>query len=220
VAEETVQIETPKGPVTGLWVNGPASRAVVCVAHGAGGDMRTRLLDGFCASLNAAAYATLRFNFPYSEAARKSPDRPDVLVATWRAVVAAAHQKAPELQVYAAGKSMGGRIASMAAAEGMKVNGLVFIGYPLHPPGRPEKIRDAHLGDVHAPMLFLQGTEDPFAQWDLLEGVIKRLGAWAQLHKVEGGDHSFRVKGARRPDEETGRLLGSVAARFVQGAQI
>jgi predicted alpha/beta-hydrolase family hydrolase len=220
VAEETIQIETPKGEVTGVWVNGPASRAVVCVAHGAGGNMHTKLLDGFSASLNSAAYATLRFNFPYSEQGRKSPDRPEALIATWRAVVDTAHQKAPELQVYAAGKSMGGRIASMAAAEGMPVNGLVFIGYPLHPPGHPEKIRDEHLGRVHAPMLFLQGTEDPFAKWDLLEGVIKGLGPWAQLHKVEGGDHSLRVRGARRPDEETGRLLGSVAARFVQGAQI
>jgi predicted alpha/beta-hydrolase family hydrolase len=220
VGEERIQIETPKGPVTGLWAEVPTARAVVCVAHGAGGDMHNALLDGFCASLNSATYDTLRFNFPYSEQGRKSPDRPDVLTATWRAVVQEARARAPELQVFAAGKSMGGRMASMAASEGMRVDGLVFIGYPLHPPGHPEKIRDAHLSDVHAPMLFLQGTDDAFAQWDLLEGVVKRLGHWAQLHRVEGGDHSFRVKGARRPDEETGRLLGSVAARFVQGAEI
>jgi predicted alpha/beta-hydrolase family hydrolase len=220
VGEERIQIETPKGPVTGLWVEVPAARAVVCVAHGAGGDMHTALLDGFCASLNSAAYDTMRFNFPYSEQGRKSPDKADVLEATWRAVVDAAQARSPDRQVFAAGKSMGGRMASMAAADGMKVNGLVFIGYPLHPPGHPEKIRDAHLADVHAPMLFLQGTDDAFARLDLIEGVVKRLGRWAQLHKVEGGDHSFRVKGARRPDEETGRLLGSVAARFVQGAQI
>jgi predicted alpha/beta-hydrolase family hydrolase len=220
LGEERIEIETPKGPVTGLWVERPAARAVVCVAHGAGGNMHTALLDGYCASLNSAAYDTLRFNFPYSEQGRKSPDRPDVLIATWRAVVNVAHARATDRQVYASGKSMGGRIASMAAAEGMPVSGLVLIGYPLHPPGHPEKIRDAHLDDVHAPMLFLQGTEDPFARWDLLEGVVKRLGNWAQLYKVEGGDHSFRVKGARRPGEETGRLLGSVAARFVQGAQI
>ena len=150
----------------------------------------------------------------------KSPDRPEVLMATWQAVVDEAHRRAPELQVYAAGKSMGGRIASMAAAEGLKVNGLVFIGYPLHPPGAPEKIRDEHLYRVRVPMLFLQGAEDAFARWDLLEEVLRKLGTWAQLHKVEGGDHSFRVKGARKPDDETGRLLGSVAARFVQGAQI
>jgi predicted alpha/beta-hydrolase family hydrolase len=192
----------------------------VCVAHGAGGDMHNALLEGFAASLNSAAYTTLRFNFPYSEQGRKSPDRPDVLIETWGAVVDEAHRRAPELQVYAAGKSMGGRIASMAAADGLKVNGLVFIGYPLHPPGKPEKIRDEHLYRVRVPMLFLQGTDDAFARWDVLEGVLKKLGRWAQVHKVEGGDHSFRVKGARKPDEETGRLLGSVAARFVQGAQI
>ncbi|HEY7280070.1 MAG TPA: alpha/beta fold hydrolase [Actinomycetota bacterium] len=220
MGEERFQIETPKGPVTGLWVEVPAARAVICVAHGAGGNLHTRLLDGFCAALNSAAYDTLRFNFPYSEQGRKSPDRPDVLIATWRAAVDEAHARASDRQVFAAGKSMGGRIASMAAAEGMPVSGLVFIGYPLHPPGNPEKIRDAHLADVHVPMLFLQGTDDAFARWDLLEATVKRLGRWAQLHRVEGGDHSFRVKGDRRPDEETGRLLGSVAARFVQGAQI
>jgi len=220
VAEEHIEIQTPKGPVSGLWVEVPAARAVVCVAHGAGGNMRNGLLDGFCAALNSAAYDTLRFNFPYSEQGRKSPDRPEVLIAAWKAAVDEAHRRSTDRQVYAAGKSMGGRMASMAAAEGLTASGLVFIGYPLHPPGAPEKIRDAHLGDVHVPMLFLQGTDDAFARWDLLEATVKRLGKWAQLYKVEGGDHSFRVKGHRRPDEETGRLLGSVAARFVQGAQI
>jgi uncharacterized protein len=220
VQESPIKIETPKGPVTGLWGSASSARAVICVAHGAGGNMHNALLDGFCGSLAAAAYDTLRFNFPYSEQGRKSPDRPDVLIATWRAVVDEAHRRAPELQVIAAGKSMGGRIASMAAAEGMPVDGLVFIGYPLHPPGKPEKIRDEHLYGIRVPMLFLQGTDDAFARWDLLEGVVKKLGQWAQLHRVEGGDHSFRVRGERRPDEETGRLLGSVAARFVQGAQI
>jgi predicted alpha/beta-hydrolase family hydrolase len=220
VAEERIEIETPKGPVSGLWADIPEARAIVCVAHGAGGTMENPLLEGFCAALNAASYGTLRFNFPYSEQGRKGPDRPEALIATWRAVVETARARAPELQVHAAGKSLGGRMASMAAAEGMRVEGLVFIGYPLHAPGKTEKIRDEHLGRVRAPMLFIQGTDDPFARWDLLEGVVKRLGPWAQLYKVEGGDHSFRIRGARRPDEETGRLLGSVAARFVQSAQI
>lgn len=220
MGEQRIEIETPKGPVTGLWTEVPAARAAVCIAHGAGGNMHNALLDGFSSSLNSAAYDTLRFNFPYSEQGRKSPDRAEALTATWEAVANEAHRRAPELQVYAAGKSMGGRMASMAAAEGMKVNGLVFLGYPLHPPGAPEKIRDEHLYGLRVPMLFLQGTEDAFARWDLLEAVVKKLGKWATVHKVEGGDHSFRVKGARKPDEEMGRLLGSVAARFVQGAQI
>jgi predicted alpha/beta-hydrolase family hydrolase len=220
VQEERIEIETPKGPVSGMWAGFPAARAAVCVAHGAGGTMDNPLIEGFCESLNSASYATLRFNFPFSEQGRKSPDRPDVLIATWRAAVAAAAERAPTLQIYASGKSMGGRMASMATADGMRVAGIVFIGYPLHAPGKTEQLRDEHLFRVRAPMLFLQGTDDPFAQWELIQDVVKRLGSWAQLHKVEGGDHSFRVRGARRPDEETGRLLGSVAARFVQGAQI
>jgi predicted alpha/beta-hydrolase family hydrolase len=219
VAEEPIELETPKGPVSALWGEVPAPRAVVCVAHGAGGDMHNPLLDGFCASLNSASYDTLRFNFPYSEQGRKTPDRPDALIATWRAAVEEARTRASDLQVFAAGKSMGGRMASMAAADGMRVDGIIFIGYPLHPPGNPEKIRDEHLPRVHAPMLFLQGTDDPFAHWELIQDLVKRLGHWAQLHKVEGGDHSFRVRGARRPAEETGRLLGSVAARFIERAQ-
>ena len=114
---QRIEIETPKGPVSAEWSELPAARAVVAIAHGAGGNMHNGLLDGFSAALNSAAYTTLRFNFPYSEQGRKSPDRPEVMMATWQAVVDEAHRRAPELQVYAAGKSMGGRIASMAAAE-------------------------------------------------------------------------------------------------------
>jgi predicted alpha/beta-hydrolase family hydrolase len=115
---------------------------------------------------------------------------------------------------------MGGRIASMAVAEGMPADGLLFLGYPLHPPGKPDRLRDEHLYRIRVPMLFLEGTDDPFARFDLLKDLTSKLGRWAVLHPVEGGDHSFRVRGARRPDEEIGRLLGSVAARFMQSAQV
>ncbi len=220
MAEERVQIETAKGPVSGLWAGPAGARAAVVLAHGAGGTMDSALLDGFCASLNAAGYDTLRFNFPYAEQGRKAPDRPPALMEAFRAAMAVARERDPNRPVFAGGKSLGGRMASMAVAEGMEASGLIFVGYPLHPPGNPEKVRDEHLYGIRVPMLFLQGTDDPFAQWELLEAVVKRLGTWAQLHKVEGGDHSFRVRGSRKPDEETGRLLGSVAARFIQGAQI
>jgi uncharacterized protein len=103
----------------------------------------------------------------------------------------------------------------MVADGDLPAAGLVFIGYPLHPPGRPERIRDAHLDAIEAPMLFLQGTADPFARWDLVESVIERLGERAALHPVEGGDHSFRVRGARRDDPGTGSALGEAAARFI-----
>ena len=106
----------------------------------------------------------------------------------------------------------------MLAAEmgGMFPAGaLVFFGYPLHAPGRPEKPRDAHLSSIRIPMLFIQGTADPLASFDLMKKLVKRLGSTARLHVVEGGDHSFRVRGKRRPDEEIGRELGAVAASFV-----
>jgi len=220
VAEERITIETAKGPVSGLWGGPAGARAAVVLGHGAGGTMESPLFDGFCACLDTAELDTLRFNFPYAEQGRKAPDRAPALIEAFNAAMAAARERDPNRPVFAGGKSMGGRMASMAVAEGMEAAGLIFIGYPLHPPGNPEKIRDEHLYGIRVPMLFLQGTEDPFARWELLESVVQRLGSWAQLHRVAGGDHSFRVRGARKPDEETGRLLGSVAAQFIQSAQI
>jgi predicted alpha/beta-hydrolase family hydrolase len=118
--------------------------------------------------------------------------------------------------VLAGGKSMGGRIASMAAAEGMPAAGLVFLGYPLHPPGRPEKIRDEHLPAVAAPMLFLQGTRDTFARPDLLASVIERLGARAEYIEVVGGDHSFRVPGGARDPAAIAASLAKPVAAFIR----
>ena len=103
----------------------------------------------------------------------------------------------------------------MLADGSIEAAGLILVGYPLHPPGKPERIRDAHLSDVGVPMLFLQGTSDPFGRWDLMTSAIERLGSGATLHPVEGGDHSFRVRGRPRHDEGTGSALGEVAARFI-----
>ncbi len=116
----------------------------------------------------------------------------------------------------AGGKSMGGRIASMAAAEGMPAAGLVFLGYPLHPPGRPDRLRDEHLDAVAVPMLFLQGTRDTFARPDLLAAVLERLGPRAELVSIEGGDHSFRVAGGRRDAATIAAGLADPAAAFVR----
>ena len=103
----------------------------------------------------------------------------------------------------------------MMAADGeLDAAGLVFVGYPLHPPGKPERARDQHLSKVEVPMLFLQGTSDPFAGWELLTKVVDRLGD-ATLHPIEGGDHSFRVRGTKKDDAGTGAALGEVAARFI-----
>jgi predicted alpha/beta-hydrolase family hydrolase len=217
---KAITVETDRGPVGALWAWPPGARAAVVVAHGAGGDMTGGLLEGFSACLYEATFGTLRFNFPYAEQGRKSPDAAGVLIRAYRAAFELTRTLAQEKPVFVGGKSLGGRMASMAVAEGLRADGLVFLGYPLHPPGKPDRLRDEHLYGIREPMLFLQGTEDPFARFDLIEQLVERLGRWAVLHPVEGGDHSFRVKGRRRDDVETGRLLGSVAARFIQGARI
>ncbi len=214
VSQDRFAIETPRGQVSAELTGTGAGRTVVVCAPGAGSDMRNELLLGFAEALADADVACLRFNFPYKERGAKAPDPPPVLLAAWRA----AFERAQELggPVWVSGKSMGGRIGSMAVAEGMPAAGLVFLGYPLHPPGKPDRIRDAHLDDVRAPMLFIQGTRDPFARWDLLEGVVKRLADRAVLHPIEGGDHSFRVRGRPKDDGGTGRELGGIAAEFIR----
>lgn len=207
------RIETPQGPVSTI-LEGAEGGPVLVMAQGAGGTMRTALLDGFAAGLAAAGVACLRFNFAYSEAGKRSPDREPALRAVW----AAAFERGTGVggPVWAGGKSMGGRIASMMVADGeLEAAGLVLVGYPLHPPGKPDRIRDKHLDRVDVPMLFLQGTADPFARWDLLTSVVERLGNWATLHPVEGGDHSFRVRGQPKDDAGTGTALGEAVARFI-----
>ena len=147
---------------------------------------------------------------------RRAPDRAPVLIEAYRAAFAEAQERADGLPVLAGGRSMGGRMASMAVAEGMPAEGLVFLAYPLHPPGRPEKIRDAHLDAIAVPMLFVQGTRDPFAQPDLLAGVLERLGSRAELVAIEGGDHGFKVAGGERDPRRIGRSLAEPAAGFVR----
>lgn len=207
------RIETPQGPVSAI-LEGAEGGPVLVMAQGAGGTMRTALLDGFAAGLAAAGVACLRFNFAYSEAGKRSPDREPALRAVW----AAAFERGTGLggPVWAGGKSMGGRIASMMVADGeLEAAGLVLVGYPLHPPGKPDRIRDKHLDRVDVPMLFLQGTADPFARWDLLTGVLERLGNRGTLRPVDGGDHSFRVRGQPKDDAGTGTALGEAVARFI-----
>jgi predicted alpha/beta-hydrolase family hydrolase len=213
MSDRRITIETPRGSVTGL-ITGDQGRPVLVLAHGAGGGMDTALLQGFAEGLDAAGVTCLRFNFAYSEAGRRSPDREQALREVWSAAfMAGAELGSP---TWAGGKSLGGRIASIMEADGeIGADGLVFVGYPLHPAGKPDRIRDAHLDAVSVPMLFLQGTGDPFARLDLLEGVVKRLGDRATLHPVEGGDHSFRIRGGGRDDAGTGSALGEAAARFI-----
>jgi len=199
-----------------IWTPAATPRAVLLLGHGAGSPMTTPFLGAFATAIAELGVSVLRFDFPYVEAGRKAPDRAPVLVeATCRAFDLAV-ARADGLPVLAGGRSMGGRIASMATAEGMPAAGLVFLAYPLHPPGRPEKIRDAHLYGIAAPMLFLQGTRDPFAQPDLLAAVLGRLGDRAEYRPIQGGDHAFRVAGGERDAGRIGAALAPVAADFIE----
>jgi predicted alpha/beta-hydrolase family hydrolase len=199
-----------------VWIDPPDAVAVLVLGHGAGSGMRSPFMTGFAEAIGELGVATLRFDFPYMQAGRRAPDRAPVLLEAWREAFAAGLDRAGGRTVFAGGKSMGGRIASMAAAEGMPAAGLVFLGYPLHPPGRPDRIRDAHLDAVPVPMLFMQGTRDTFSQPDLLAAVITRLGPRAQLVSVEGGDHSFRVAGGPRDGAVVAAGLADPAAAFVR----
>jgi uncharacterized protein len=194
--------------------------AVAAIAHGAGADMRHPFMTGVAEGLAAGGLSVLRFNFPYIDAGRRVPDHPPVLMETWDSIIREAARRAGGLPLVAGGKSMGGRMASMLAADRgpeFPPKALVFFGYPLHPPGRPDRLRDAHLSRIRIPMIFIQGSRDALARLDLIEALVERLHPLAHLHVVEGGDHSFRVKGARRSDQENGRVAAQIAVEHIRG---
>jgi len=181
--------------VSGLLLRPDGARLLYVLAHGAGAGMRHPFLETVAQLLGERGVGTLRYQFPYMERRASRPDPPAVAAAAVRAAVAEAGRVAPGLPLVAGGKSFGGRMTSTAQTEAPLpgVRGLVFLGFPLHPPGRPGDSRAEHLAQVQVPMLFLQGERDDFADPTLLKPVIKRLGARATLHLVEGGDHSFHV---------------------------
>jgi predicted alpha/beta-hydrolase family hydrolase len=194
-------------------------RTVVVLGHGAGSTRRTPGLVALAEALAASGRCAVLYNFLYSERAGRRPDPPAVLEATTAAVGEYARTVLGASRIVHGGRSMGGRIASQAVARGAAADALVFLGYPLHPPGQFEKMRDKHLPDVPAPMLFVQGTRDDFSRWDLLTAVLARLGDRATLHAVDGADHSFKVlkrSGRTAADVESevhGTVLSWLAAR-------
>ena len=169
------------------------------LAHGAGAGMRHAFLEAITQALLTRNVATLRYEFAYMEEKRRRPDSPAKAVERVREAVERAGAEWPGLPLLAGGKSFGGRMTSTAQAESplKGVRGLVFLGFPLHPPGNPSITRAEHLHAVGIPMLFLQGTRDEFAQRDLITGVSESLGPLATLQWVEGGDHSFKVPKGR-----------------------
>lgn len=172
-----------------------ASSTLVILAHGAGNDMNGAFLSAVHEGLAAAGFVCVKFNFPYTEAGRRAPDRAPVLEDCYRRVVAAIRgdQRFAAHRVVIGGKSMGGRMASHLAAQGAEVAGLLLLGYPLHPPGKVEQLRVAHLPKIRVPMLFFAGTRDPLCRLDLLQQTLKQLRAPTVLHVIDGGDHSFAV---------------------------
>ena len=187
-----------------------ADRALV-LAHGAGAGMRHAFLEAVAERLAARRIATFRYQFPYMEAGRRAPSPKPVLLATVRAACARAAERWPELPLLAGGKSMGGRMTSLAAAaEPLPgVRGLVFLGFPLHAAGKPGSERGEHLAQVALPLLFLQGTRDKLAELELVRPLCADLGSRATLHVVEGGDHSFKV--LKRSGRSEAEALDEVA---------
>ena len=205
------------GEVSALLMLPAKARMMLALAHGAGAGMSHPFLASLAAELAAAGVATLRYQFPYMEQRRGSPDSPAVATATVAAAVHAAWEQAPDLPLFAGGKSFGGRMTSQAAAEGLLsgVRGLVFVGFPLHPPNKPGTKRAEHLKQVTVPMLFLQGTRDTLADLTLLKPICKDLGSRATLHIIETADHSFHMlKKSGKTDAQALRELAQTTASW------
>ena len=202
--------------VSAVLVRPPDARAIVVLGHGAGAGMRHRFMEAISDGLAQRGLATLRYQFPYMELGRRAPDRAPVLVATVGAAVELARHEADDLPLLAGGKSMGGRMTSIAVSEGLAgPRGLLFFGFPLHPPGRPGTARAAHLEHVGIPMLFLQGDRDRLADLELLRTATDPVRDLATLHVVRGADHSFHVlKRSGRTDAEALAELADRAATW------
>ena len=207
-------IAVGRGEVTAIaYPTATPPGATLLLSHGAGAGQLHPYLVGTAERLRARGVDVVTFDFPYAEAGKKVPDKNDILEACFRTVFATVRELTPGgdgTGLFAGGKSMGGRIASQVAAKGeIEPAGLVFLGYPLHPPGKPDQRRDAHLPGVRAPMLFVQGTRDPFGTPAELAPLLPRLARGSALVTVEGGDHSHAVpKRGGAPQDE---VLASIA---------
>jgi uncharacterized protein len=202
--------------VSALLIRPSAARACLVFAHGAGAGMTHPFMETVAAGLGERGVASLRYQFPYMEKASRRPDPPGKAHAAVRAAVAEAGRCCSGLALIAGGKSFGGRMTSQAQAIAplAGVHGLAFLGFPLHPAGKPSDDRAEHLSAVHIPMLFVQGTRDNLAEISLLAPVVGRLGPSASLHRIEGADHSFHVLArSGRNDREVMRdILDTLAA--------
>src|SRR6266850_715154 len=208
------------GEVSALLLRPTTARRLLVLAHGAGAGMNHPFMENLAGELAGVGIATLRYQFPYTEGRRRVPDAPALLTATVVAAVRAAAEAAPGLPLFAGGKSMGGRMTSEAAAHRPLdgVQGLVFFGFPLHPPNQPGTKRADHLAKITIPMLFLQGTRDTLADLKLFRPICTKLGARATLHIIETADHSFHVlKSSRKTDADVLQELAETTVSFAKG---
>jgi predicted alpha/beta-hydrolase family hydrolase len=214
---EALAIETKdKTMISALLLRPEPARACYVLAHGAGAGMTHKSMEAVAVGLAERGIATLRYQFPYMEKGSKRPDPPPVAHATVRAAVAEAARRCAGLPLIAGGRSFGGRMTSQAQsiAPLPGVRGLAFLGFPLHPAGKPSTDRARHLAEIQIPMLFLQGTRDALAELDLLEPVVKGLRQTATLHLVKEADHSFHVlaRSGRNDREVMAEVLDAIAA--------
>ena len=217
VNTQKLEFEVANAGAVSAILNNPAkARACYVFAHGAGAGMTHPFMESFAAGLGERGVATLRYQFPYMEKGSRRPDPPAVAHAAVRAAVAEAGRTCPGLPLIAGGKSFGGRMTSQAQASAplAGVHGLAFVGFPLHPAGKPSSDRAKHLAQVKVPMLFLQGTRDTLAELTLLEPVVSGLGPLASLHIVKEADHSFHVlaRSGRNDREVMTEILDAFAS--------
>ena len=207
------------GEVSGLFRKPEGARWLMLLAHGAGAGMQHPFMERLAHELAGVGSASLRYQFPYMEQRRGRPDSPALLTATVAAALDAARKRSADLPLLAGGKSMGGRMTSQAAAEGLVpgVSGLVFFGFPLHPPNRPGTKRADHLAKVPVPMLFLQGSRDTLADLKLLEPILRQLGRRARLHVIESADHGFHV--LKRSGKTDASVLTELAQTSAEWAE-
>jgi len=219
MTHEPVEIpldHNPPGPIRG-WLHLPdkdAGRAVILLAHGAGVGMESPFIAETAADLCVEGFPVLRFNYAYAqrmldEGKRRPPDRRPLLEAVHRRAAATLRARFPGRRLLLAGKSMGGRMSSYLVAAGEPADGLVFFGYPLHPPKRPDRLRSEHFGDLEVPALFLQGTRDALCELDLLRDALTHYAGPAHLHVVEAADHGFAVL------KRSGRTCAEVRSEMI-----
>ena len=211
----TLKVSEKAGSVSALLERPPRATALYVLSHGAGAGMHHVFMTDISAALHARGIATLRFQFPYTERGGRRPDPKPWLVQTIAAAVTAGANAMPSVPLLAGGKSMGGRMTSHLAAQSPAppIDGLVFLGFPLHPSGKEGIERAAHLPRVTTPMLFVQGTRDKLADLPLIRGVVDGLGPHARMHVVEGADHGFAVlkRSGRTPADVLAELATTVA---------